>query len=197
MNKEEIIAEFEAAEAILNGHFILSSGRHSDTYLQCARVLMEPARATKLVSALIEKAKTQMNLDEIDVVAAPAMGGLIVGYEVARQLGKPYLFCERVEGEFAFRRGFDMQAGAKVLVVEDVVTTGLSSREAFKAIEQVGGQVVAELSLVDRSNGKADLGVPFVPLLAMEVVSYEAENLPEHLQGSEAVKPGSRHLKKA
>ncbi len=197
MNKDEIIAEFEAAEAILNGHFILSSGRHSDTYLQCARVLMEPSRSTKLVAALVEKMKATIDIDAIDVVAAPAMGGLVVGCEVARQLDKPYIFCERVEGKFAFRRGFDMKANAKVLVVEDVVTTGLSSREAFACIEQAGGQVVAEVSLVDRSNGKVDLNVPFVPLLAMEVVSYEADNLPDHLKGTEAYKPGSRGLKSA
>ena len=197
MNKEQVIAEFEAADAILNGHFILSSGRHSDTYLQCARVLMQPARASKLVTALVEKLKASVDVAAIDVVAAPAMGGLVVGYEVARQLNKPYIFCERVEGEFALRRGFDMPENAKVLMVEDVVTTGLSSREAFACIESHGGEVVAEVSLVDRSNGAVELGVPFIPLMGMEVVSYEADKLPEHLQGSEAIKPGSRGLKKA
>lgn len=194
MNREEILAEFEAAEAILKGHFILSSGRHSDTYLQCARVLMEPKRAQKLVAALVEKIKTKIDVTSIDIVAAPAMGGLIVGYEVARQLNKPYIFCERVEGEFTFRRGFDIAQGATVLVVEDVVTTGLSSKEAFAAIEESGGKVVAEASLVDRSNGAADLGVPFVPLLEMEVISYAADALPEHLQHSQGIKPGSRNL---
>jgi len=194
MNRDEILAEFEAAEAILKGHFILSSGRHSDTYMQCARVLMEPTRATKLVAALVEKAKASIDIEAIDMVVAPAMGGLMVGYEVARQLNKPYIFCERVEGEFAFRRGFAIDKGAKVLVVEDVVTTGLSSREAFATIEQAGGEVVAELSLVDRSNGSVDLGIPFIPLLEMEVISYDAENLPTHLQGSQGVKPGSRAL---
>lgn len=194
MNRDQVIAEFEAAEAILKGHFILSSGRHSDTYLQCARVLMDPARAARLVAALVEKLKQQIDIEAIDVVAAPAMGGVVVGYEVARQLNKPYLFCERVEGEFRFRRGFSMAKGAKVLVVEDVVTTGLSSKEAFEAIRAAGAEVVAETSLVDRSNGAVDLGVPFVPLLGMEVISYEATQLPEHLQAVPAEKPGSRNL---
>jgi orotate phosphoribosyltransferase len=192
MNESEILAEFEAAEAILKGHFILSSGRRSDTYLQCARVLMEPARATKLVSALVEKLKAQVDIDQIDRVAAPAMGGLMVGYEVARQLNKPYIFCERVEGEFVLRRGFDIPEGGKVLVVEDVVTTGLSSREAFKCFEEAGGEVFAEVALVDRSNGKVDLGVPFISLLAMEVVSYAPDELPESLTKIPAIKPGSR-----
>ncbi len=196
MNEQEIIAEFEAAEAILKGHFILSSGRHSDTYMQCARVLMDTKRATNLVEALIEKMKATLDIDAIDMVVAPAMGGLMVGYEVARQLDRPYIFCERVEGEFAFRRGFTIDKGAKVLVVEDVVTTGLSSREAFACINNAGGVVMGELSLVDRSNGKVELGVPFVPLLKMEVISYDANDLPAHLQNSQAVKPGSRALVK-
>lgn len=194
MNEQEIIAEFEASEAILKGHFILSSGRHSDTYMQCARVLMDTKRATKLVTALIEKMKPV--IADVDMVVAPAMGGLMVGYEVARQLDKPYIFCERVNGEFAFRRGFNIPAGTNVLVVEDVVTTGLSSREAFDCIIQAGGEVVGEVSLVDRSNGKVELGVPFVPLLEVEVISYDAADLPEHLQGSQGVKPGSRALAK-
>jgi len=192
MNEAEILAEFEASQAILKGHFILSSGRRSDTYMQCARVLMEPKRAERLVAALVAKMKTHIAMDEIDVVAAPAMGGLIVGYEVARQLNKPYIFCERQDGEFALRRGFSIEPGAKVLMVEDVVTTGLSSREAFDCIHNVGGKVVAEVSLVDRSNGKVDLGVPFVPLLAMEVISYDVNELPDRLQAIPAIKPGSR-----
>ena len=194
MNENEIIAEFEDAKAILKGHFLLSSGRHSDTYMQCARVLMCPARAARLVSTLVDKLKSKIDIDAIDIVAAPAMGGLVVGYEVARQLGKPYIFCERVAGDFSFRRGFNIEPEAKVLVVEDVVTTGLSSKEAFAAIADAGGEVVAETSLVDRSNGKVDLGVPFVPLLAMEVISYDADNLPNHLKNSKAEKPGSRAL---
>lgn len=196
MKNEEIIAEFEASDAILNGHFILSSGRHSRTYLQCARVLMQPQRAEKLVAALLEKAASSIDLSQIDGVASPAMGGLIVGYEVARQLGKPYVFCERVDGAFQFRRGLDFPAQAKLLVVEDVVTTGLSSKEAFACIEAVGGKVAGEISLVDRSNGQVDLGVPYCALLAMEVESFDAQALPEDLQTIPAIKPGSRFLKK-
>ncbi len=196
MNRDEVLAEFEAAQAILKGHFILSSGLHSDTYLQCARVLVQPKRAEKLVKALIEKLSQTVDLDTIDMVAAPAMGGLIVGYEVARQLDKPYVFCERVEGAFQFRRGFNFSHQARVLVVEDVVTTGLSSREAFKAIEEAGGLVVAETSLVDRSNGAVALGVPYVALLEMDVKTYKADQLPDHLKHSQGEKPGSRALKK-
>lgn len=192
MKKEEILAEFEAAEAILSGHFILSSGKRSPTYLQCARVLMDTSRAEKLVAALIDKVQQEIDVDAIDVVVAPAMGGVIVGYEVARQLNKPSIFCERPTGTFEFRRGFDLNKGDKVLVVEDVVTTGLSSRECFECIEAAGGRVVAECSLVDRSNGSVDLGVPYVSLLQLDVPVYDPNALPEALASIPAIKPGSR-----
>lgn len=194
MNENEILKEFHATEAILKGHFILSSGRHSDTYLQCARVLMEPARAERLCKALAEKLAKTIDLSKIDMVVAPAMGGVVVGYEMARHLKKPSIFCERQEGSFAIRRGFSIPEGAGVLVVEDVVTTGLSSKETFACIEQAGGKVLAECALIDRSNGKAQLGVPFVPLLTLEVPSYAAEEIPAELQKIPAVKPGSRWL---
>ena len=192
MDKDQILAEFEAAEAILRGHFILSSGKRSDTYLQCARVLMQPKRAEKLVAALIDKLRKTIDVDAIDVVVAPAMGGVVVGYEVARQLNKPSLFCERPTGTFEFRRGFSLDKGARVLVVEDVVTTGLSSREAFECVHKAGGKVVAECSLIDRSNGEVDLGVPYVSLLQLKVPVYDADALPDELKAIEAIKPGSR-----
>jgi orotate phosphoribosyltransferase len=194
MQESQILQEFTAAEAILKGHFILSSGRHSDTYLQCARVLMLPSRAEKLCHALAEKLRAEIDITAIDLVVAPAMGGVIVGYEMARQLGKPSIFCERQEGVFTFRRGFDMPQGAKVLVVEDVVTTGLSSKETFHTIETAGGKVVAECALIDRSNGSANLGVPLVTLLKLEVPSYAPEEIPAALQKIPAIKPGSRWL---
>lgn len=194
MNEQEILNEFKAAEAILTGHFVLSSGRHSSTYLQCARVLMEPARAEKLCKALAEKLRNAIDLSQIDLVVAPAMGGVIVGYEMARQLRKASIFCERQEGVFTFRRGFDIPEGAKVLVVEDVVTTGLSSKETFGTIEAAGGKVVAECALIDRSNGKADLGVPLITLMKLEVPSYAPDEIPEALQKIPAIKPGSRWL---
>lgn len=194
MNEQEILNEFHAAEAILSGHFILSSGRHSPTYLQCARVLMDPARSGRLCKALAEKLSKSIDLGKIDLVVAPAMGGVVVGYEMARQLDKPSIFCERDQGQFVFRRGFEVPPGAGVLVVEDVVTTGLSSKETFATIEAAGGKVLAECSLIDRSNGAADLGVPYVSLLKLDVPSYLPDEIPEALQKIPAIKPGSRWL---
>ncbi len=191
----DIFQEFVDAEAILKGHFILSSGLHSDTYMQCARVLMNPARADRLCGALADKVRAAINLDEIDMVVAPAMGGVVVGYEMGRQLGKETIFCERVEGSFTFRRGLYVPEGAKVLMVEDVVTTGKSSLEAVKAVEACGATVVAECCLVDRSNGTHNLPFPLIPLLEVEVQTFEASNVPTNLKDVEAIKPGSRWLK--
>src|SRR5690606_2247583 len=140
MKREDVIREFEEAEAILRGHFILSSGRHSDTYLQCARVLMEASRAERLCSALAKKVREAFG-DGIDLIVSSAMGGVVVGYEMGRQLGIPAIFCERVDGSFTLRRGFTLQPGSRVLVVEDVVTTGKSSRETFDCIHELGGEV--------------------------------------------------------
>mgnify|MGYP000070691694 CR=1 FL=1 len=194
MNDTEILAEFEAARAILKGHFVLSSGLHSDTYLQCARVLMDTQRADKLCAALADKVRAA-NLGNIDVVVAPAMGGVIVGYELARQLGVPSIFCERENGEFTLRRGFDLTNGARVLMVEDVVTTGKSSVEAMECVKAHGGTVVGEASLVNRSGKENPLPVPYVPLIAVDVQTYAPDALPDHLQGTQAIKPGSRFLK--
>jgi len=191
LSEHEIMAEFMAAEAILRGHFILSSGLHSDTYLQCARVLMNPARADKLCKALAEKLRTTVK-EKIDLVVAPAMGGVIVGYEMGRQLGVETIFCEREAGEFTLRRGFTIPEGATILLVEDVVTTGLSSREAIAAVAAAGGTVIHAASLVDRSGGKADLGVPFTPLIRLDVPSYGPDALPPELAALPAIKPGSR-----
>ncbi|HRW29495.1 MAG: orotate phosphoribosyltransferase [Alphaproteobacteria bacterium] len=195
MNKEAVLKEFRDAKALLEGHFLLSSGLHSEMYLQCARVLMCPERAARLCSALAEKIR--LNIEpEIDMVVSPAMGGVIVGYEMGRQLGVNAIFTERVEGIFELRRGFEIPKGANVLMAEDIVTTGLSSRECIETIEKYGGKVVAASCLVDRSNGKVDVGVPLVSLMGLEIPAYSADNLPAHLKNSEAVKPGSRDLKK-
>jgi orotate phosphoribosyltransferase len=191
MTEDEVLAEFRAAEALLEGHFILSSGLRSSRYLQCARVLMDPRRAERLARALAELLPAEVR-GQIDVVVSPAMGGVIIGHEMGRALGKPALFVERPTGTFELRRGFRLQPGERVLLVEDVVTTGLSSREAIAAVEAAGGKVVAAAALVDRSTGKADLGVPFTPLLRLDVPSYEVGNLPPELQAIPAVKPGSR-----
>jgi len=188
---EEILAEFRAADALLEGHFILSSGLRSPRYLQCARVLMDGARAERLARALAAKLPAGLR-ESIDAVVSPAMGGVIIGNEMGRALGKPAMFDERPEGTFYLRRGFALNPGDKVLMVEDVVTTGLSSKEAIAAIEDSGGEVVAEAALVDRSGGTADLGVPFHPLIRIDVPTYDANNLPEELAAIPAIKPGSR-----
>lgn len=191
MTDDEILAEFRAAQALLEGHFILSSGLRSSRYLQCARVLMNPARAAKLAQALAQRIPPEIR-DQIEVVMSPAMGGIIIGHEMGRALGKDAVFLERPDGIFELRRGFAVTPGQKVLMVEDVVTTGLSSREAIKAAEAAGAKVIAEASLVDRSNGSADLGVPFFPLVRIDVPSYEPDKLPPELAAIPAVKPGSR-----
>ncbi len=191
MTDEEVLAEFRAAEALLEGHFILSSGLRSPRYLQCARVLMNPARAARLTEALALKIPDKIKI-QLSAVVSPAMGGVIAGHEMGRALGLDAMFVERPEGVFGLRRGFRLDPGQKVLLMEDVVTTGLSSREAIKAVEEAGGQVIAAASLVDRSNGTADLGVPFYPLVRLEVPSYRADELPPELAAIPAVKPGSR-----
>jgi orotate phosphoribosyltransferase len=196
LSEAQILQEFHDAGAILKGHFILSSGLHSDTYLQCARVLMNPARAERLCHALSAKVKAQIHTP-IDMVVAPAMGGVIVGYEMGRQLGVETIFCERENGVFALRRGFSIPEGANILLVEDVVTTGKSSLETVACIEAHGAKVVAEASLIDRSHGTHALAFPLVSLLALEVASFAADAVPTHLQNTPAVKPGSRWLQKS
>ena len=191
MSDEQILAEFRAADALLEGHFILSSGLRSPRYLQCARVLMDPARAERLARALAAKISDETR-DRIDVVVSPAMGGVIIGHEMGRALGRPAMFLERPQGTFELRRGFRLEPGQHALMVEDVVTTGLSSREAIEAVRSAGGEVVAEAALVDRSSGKADLGVPFFPLIRIDVPTYEADALPPELASIPAIKPGSR-----
>ena len=191
MSDEDILAEFRAAEALLEGHFILSSGLRSPRYLQCARVLMDGARAERLARALAAKIPTNIRV-EIDAVVSPAMGGVIIGHEMGRALNRPAMFVERPQGTFELRRGFHLDPGTKVLMVEDVVTTGLSSREAIEAVRAAGGDVIAEAALVDRSGGKADLGIPFVPLIRIDVPTYEADAVPPELAAIPAVKPGSR-----
>lgn len=195
LTANQILKEFKEAGAILKGHFILSSGLHSDTYLQCARVLMYPARAEKLCSVLVDKIHKQLGNIRIDLVASPAMGGVVVGYEIARQLGVPSIFCERVEGTFAFRRGFTIEDNAHVLVVEDVVTTGKSSLETFDCIENAGGTIVAEACLVDRREDKSSFPVPLVSLLELDIKTYTADKLPAPLAAVSVEKPGSRWLK--
>jgi orotate phosphoribosyltransferase len=191
MQEDEILAEFRAADALLEGHFILSSGLHSSRYLQCARVLSDPMRAGRLASALVASMPRDVR-SAIEIVVSPAMGGIIAGHEMGRALGVEAIFLERPTGTFELRRGFRVKPGQKVLMMEDVVTTGLSSREAIKAVEEAGATVIAAAAIVDRSNGEAELGVPFYPLVRINVPTYPADALPPELAAVPAEKPGSR-----
>ncbi|RPF70844.1 orotate phosphoribosyltransferase [Aurantiacibacter spongiae] len=191
MTSDEVLDEFRASGALLEGHFRLSSGRHSAHYLQCARVLMNPARASRLATALAARIPDDIR-GALDAVVSPAMGGLVIGHEMGRALGLDAMFLERPEGEFHLRRGFSLAPGAKVLMVEDVVTTGLSSREAIAAVAREGGEVLAEVALVDRSGGSADLGVPFYPLVSLDFPTYAEGEVPSELEMIPVTKPGSR-----
>ena len=199
MSPDKVFKEFRAAGALLEGHFVLSSGLHSRQYLQCARVLMEPKRAARLCKALAKQLH-EAGKGDIDYVVSPAMGGVIVGFEMGRQLNVPAMFLERVKGKFELRRGFDLPKinGRKprVLMVEDIVTTGLSSREAIAAIRDCGGNVVAGACLIDRSNGKAKIGVKLFSLARLNIETFDKKNLPEDLKKLPVIKPGSRALKK-
>jgi orotate phosphoribosyltransferase len=191
MNSDQVLDIYKKTGALLTGHFLLSSGLHSDCYLQSALVLQQPDIATKLCAALAGYFKTV----KIDVVIAPALGGVFVSHETARALGVRALFAERVNGELTLRRGFAIKDGERVLVVEDVITTGKSTKETIEVAKQAGGVVVAAGSLVDRSNGKADLGVPYKSLVTLDVPSYPADSCPLCKSGSIPIKPGSRGLK--
>ena len=191
MTDDEILSEFRAADALLEGHFLLSSGRHSAHYLQCARLLMNPQRAGRIAMAIAQSIPREIR-SEIEVVISPAMGGIIIGHEMGRTLDVDAMFVERPDGVFGLRRGFALEPGTKVLMMEDVVTTGLSSREAIKAIEEAGGIVIAAGAVVDRSAGTIDLGVPFFPLIELNFPTYAADELPPELSASQAIKPGSR-----
>lgn len=190
LTHDEAIEIFTKANALLTGHFRLTSGRHSSKYMQCAQVLQYPQYASVLCESLAEKFKGT----EIDLVVGPAMGGIIVAYEVGRALGVKAFFTERENGAMALRRGFIINPGEKVLVVEDVVTTGGSVKEVIEVVRENGGQVVGVGVLVDRSAGKADFGVPTQSILKLEIESYDPEDCPLCKQGLPVVKPGSRQV---
>ncbi|MBP6013512.1 MAG: orotate phosphoribosyltransferase [Alphaproteobacteria bacterium] len=194
MTPDQVLGEFQKAGALLKGHFILSSGRHSDTFLQKALVFQYPKRTAKLCKALATLIKTKVR-KRIDAVVSPAVGGIIPGYETARHLGLPAMFVERQDGMFQLRRNFHLDETMNVVIVEDIVSTGLSSRECIDAVKKTGAKVVALACLIDRSGGEAKFDVPFVPLAKMKVASWEADKLPKHLKDTPAVKPGSRGLK--
>jgi orotate phosphoribosyltransferase len=188
MQENQVIERFRAAGALLSGHFILSSGLHSEQYLQCALALQLPADASWFGQELARHFADS----SIQVVASPAIGGLIIGYEVARHLDLPFIWTERDQGAMTIRRGFRLIPGQRVLVIEDVVTTGGSTREAIDAVHRAGGEAVAAGSIIDRSNGAADVGVPRIALAELDVPSYSPDECPMCLRGELAVKPGSR-----
>ncbi len=193
MTTDEVLAIFRACGALLEGHFILSSGLRSSVFLQKARVFMYPDKAEILCRALADKIRAE-GYGGVSQIVSPAVGGIVPGYETARHLGVPAIYTERVDGSFQLRRGFEIARGEKVLVVEDIVTTGLSIRECIACLRDIGADVVAAACLVDRSAGEADIGVPLVALAQYKVPAYPADALPPALAAIPAVKPGSRGL---
>lgn len=192
LGNEEILDVFRKTGGVLHGHFLLTSGRHSDTYMQCAKLFVHPEESERLCKALAAKLKEF----KADAVVSPAVGGIIMGYEVARQLGVVNFFAEREGGKMTLRRGFEITAGMRVIVVEDVVTTGGSVKEVIELVKAAGAEVVAVASIVDRSGGNVDFGYPYRALLSMQVISYEADECPLCKEGKiPAIKPGSRGLK--
>ena len=193
MTSEDVLNEFRAAGALREGHFVLSSGLHSPVFLQKNLVFMDARRCERLCKALADKIVAAVG--PVDVAISPAVGGIIPGYETARHLGVPSLYVEREGGAFKLRRGFHVEPGQRVVMVEDIVTTGLSSRECIEAIRRAGGDVVAAACVVDRSGGEVDIGVPLVALAAMRVPAYPADQLPPELAALPVEDPGSRRLK--
>lgn len=193
MTTEEVLDLFRESGALLEGHFILSSGLRSPIFLQKARVFMHPAKAEKLCRALAAKIR-DAGYGGVSQIVSPAVGGIIPGYETARHLGVPAIYTERVNGVFEVRRGFELKPGEKVIVVEDIVSTGVSIRECIEAIRKTGADVVAAACLIDRSAGEADVGVPLISLVQYKVPAYPADALPPELAAIPAIKPGSRGL---
>jgi orotate phosphoribosyltransferase len=196
MTENEVLDEFRAAGALLQGHFILTSGLRSPVFLQKMFVFQDPKRTERLCKALAQKVEAQFG--KIDVVVSPAVGGIVPGYETARHLGAKAIFVERENGKFALRRGFEIEPGAKVITVEDIITTGLSVRETLDSLKEHltdGAEIVAAACLIDRSGGKADVGVPIVALATMDIPNYSPDNLPPELAAMPPIKPGSRGLK--
>jgi orotate phosphoribosyltransferase len=188
MNSEQVLKLLLESNALLEGHFILSSGRHSSSYLQCALALQFPADAARFGQAIADRF-----VDEsIETVASPAIGGLVIGYAVAAALNVRFIWTERENGSMTLRRGFTVKDGERILVMEDVITTGGSTRECIAALESAGGRVIAAASIIDRSAGSADVGVPRISLASLSVPSYDPENCPDCARGIPAIKPGSR-----
>jgi orotate phosphoribosyltransferase len=192
MTEAEVIEIFRESGAILEGHFILTSGLRSPVFIQKARVFMYPERTERLCRALADKVRAA-GLSDVELIVSPAVGGIVPGYETARHLGVPAMWVERQDGEFRLRR-FEIEPGTRVLIVEDIVTTGLSSRETVAAVKALGARVVGCACLIDRSGGEADIGVPLVALARYRVPAYPADQVPAEMAAIPAVKPGSRGL---
>lgn len=192
MNTDDVLSVFRASGALLEGHFILSSGRRSAVFLQKALVFSQPEQSEKLCKALAKKIETAFG--KVDVVAGPAIGGIIPGYELARHLGARAIFAERVEGRLTFRRGFSIAADERVLIAEDIVTTGLSFRETVEALNDLPGEVLGGACIIDRSNGRADVGCELIALASVDFADFDPADLPPELQDIPPVKPGSRGL---
>ena len=193
MTPKQVLGEFKKAGALLEGHFVLSSGLHSDIFLQKALVFRDAKRTARLCRALAAKVRRDVKR-KFTAIVSPAVGGIVPGYEMGRQLGLPAMYVERQDGKFQLRRGFQLEKGQPVLMVEDIVTTGLSSRECLDAIRAAGGKPVAAACLIDRSGGRAKIGVKLVSLASVKFPAWEPHKLPPHLKDTEAVKPGSRGL---
>ncbi len=193
MTPARVLGEFRKAGALLEGHFVLSSGLHSDVFLQKALVFQDAKRTAKLCKALADKVRAEVKRS-FTAIVSPAVGGIVPGYEMGRQLGLPAMYVERQDGKFQLRRGFELEKNQPVLMVEDIVTTGLSSRECLDAIRAAGGKPVAAACLIDRSGGKAKVGVKLIALASLKFPAWEADKLPSHLRGTPGIKPGSRGL---
>ncbi len=195
MSEKEVLNVYKSIGALLEGHFVLSSGLHSRMYLQSALIFSNTSIAESLCESLAQKVNSIIDINDIDLVVSPAMGGVIVGYELSRKIKKPNIFAERKEGKFSIRRGFEINKGQKILVVEDIVTTGKSSLECFECIRDLGGEVICEAALINRGGNSVDLGVPLVTLANLNIPNYDSNNLPEDLKNIPAIKPGSRPSK--
>lgn len=192
MSEDEVLDIYKSIGALLEGHFILSSGLHSRMYLQSALVFSNTIIAEGLCKTLANRVSNTITIEDIDIIVSPAMGGVIVGYELSRHLMKPNIFAERKDGKFTIRRGFKIDKGQKILVVEDIVTTGKSSLECFECIRDLGGEIIAEAALINRGGNSVDLGVPLITLANLNIPNYESSQLPNDLKNIPAVKPGSR-----
>ena len=192
LSYKESLKILKETNALLEGHFILSSGLHSDKYVQCAKLLSKPGRAKEVCSSLAEKIREKYK--DIDLILSPAIGGIVIGYEIGRILNIETIFAERVNGNFNLRRGFEINKGKKILIVEDVITTGKSSLECSNLVKKANAEIVGYACIIDRSNGKSEIDKTIVSQVEIEIPTYSKENLPKHLKNIKAVKPGSRNL---